>query len=440
MATSTGLAAPLLALDGLPTQLAPPDPVAWDTMAGGSVRMTAARVQPLEGTVEGLLGVADEISHLRRATPWVRAAGVEGAGLATADEVARAADALGIEVPEEVDGAAVQTLREATFQRTRDVVRALGLERSGHRVTAADVQSAATALAVPSPQGVTPQVVEAVLATGRDAVTDHLDQLVTPYAVALGLDIGRRADVADTRAVAAELGVELPDVPDEGAAERLHRAWLQTLRPYFKNIGIDPGGSVDPVDLVNLGAALGADLDSGVGPADVQDLLDTLDDPGFVPPVVGTIGGAQLHLPSRAVLLAGWHEAAGPSALAMAPTGTPATTQLPSRGRPHDPHSALDVAVVPGTQALAPVTGTVVEATPYLLYGQHADTRIVIRPDAAPEVLVAVLHVTGPLVEVGDHVDAGDPLAAHATQFPFRSQIENQTGRAPHIHIEVKAG
>lgn len=439
MATSTGLTAPLLALDGLPTQLAPPDPAAWDALSRGSVRITADRVQPVDGIAEGLLGLVDETAHLRRATPWVRAAGVDGTGLATADEVARAADALGVQVPEEVDAAAVQALRDGTFQRTRDVVRALGLERPGRPVTGADVQAAASALAVPAPQGVTPQVVETVLAAGEDAVADHLDRLVTPYATALGLDIGRRADVADTRAVAAELGVELPDVPDEDAAERLHRAWLQNLRPYFERIGINPGGSVDATDLVNLGAALGADLDSGVGPADVQDLLAALDDPAFVPPVVATVGGAQLHLPSRDVLLAGWHEAAGPSALPMTPAGTPATTQLPSRGRPHDPHSALDVAVVPGSQALAPVTGTVVEATPYLLYGEHADTRIVIRPDAAPEVLVAVLHVTGPLVEAGDHVSAGEPLADHATQFPFLSQIEDQTGRAPHIHIEVKA-
>lgn len=56
-----------------------------------------------------------------------------------------------------------------------------------------------------------------------------------------------------------------------------------------------------------------------------------------------------------------------------------------------------------------------------------------------PGLLVSVLHVTGPTVRVGSRVVAGEtPLAQHATQFPFDSQIEWLTGSAPHVHIEVR--
>lgn len=440
LATSTGLAAPLLALDGLPGAMAPPLPVPWDELGHGSVTMTVDAVQTLEQFTPSLFAArGDQDRLLRVATPWVRAAGVPGTGVATDDDLQAAGEALEVEVGQEVDRAAVLAVRQGVLQRADPAATALGLVPAGEPVAAQDVRAAARALSVPTPDGITPAVVEAVVAAGDTVVADHLDRTVGPYAAALGLDIGRRVDPADTRAVAAELGLELPDVPDVTAAEQLHHAWLQTLRPYFSTIGVHPGGQVDPVDLVALARALGADVGNSPGPAEVEDLLAALDDPQFVPPVVGHIDGVDLHLPSRNVLLSGWHEPAGPTALPMKPADTAIAVDLPTRGRPYNPHAALDVAVAPGTQAVAPVAGTVVEVTPYVLYGKHPDTRIVIRPDAAPHLGVAVLHVSGPLVGVGDHVAPGDPLASHATQFPFASQIDALTGRTPHIHIEVKA-
>lgn len=440
LVTSTGLAAPLLALDGLPWALAPPAPVPWDELSHGSVTMTVDAVQPLEQFAPALFAARGDADRLLRvATPWVRAAGVEGTGVATADELREAGAILEVEVGSSVDRPAVFAVRQGVLQRTAPVVTALGLVGAGEPVAAEDIRAAARALSVPTSGGITPAVVEDVVAAGDDVVSDHLDRTVGPYAAALGLDIGRRPGPADTRAVAAELGLELPDVPDATAAEQLHHAWLQTLRPYFSTIGIHPGDRVDPADLVALARALGADVGERPGPAEVSDLLAALDDPEFVPPVVGHIDGVKLHLPSRDVLLSGWHEPAGPTALPMKPADTAIAVDLPTRGRPYHPHAALDVAVAPGTQAVAPVAGTVVEVTPYVLYGKHPDTRIVIRPDDAPHLGVAVLHVSGPLVGVGDHVAPGDPLASHATQFPFPSQIDALTGRTPHIHIEVKA-
>ena len=440
LATSTGLAAPLLALDGLPGALAPPVPVPWDELAHGSVTMAADAVQPLERLAPGLIAAhGEEAGLLRVATPWVRAAGVEGRGVATPSQVREAGELLEVETGDAVDRAAVLAVRQGVMQRTEPVASALGLSPPGEPVSAEDVRATAQALSVPAPNGITPDVVDAVVATGDEVVADRIEQTVVPYAEALGLDVGRRPDPADTRAVAAELGLELPDVPDATAAEQLHHAWLQTLRPYFSRIGVHPGGRVDPADLVALARALGADVGETAGPAEVSVLLAALDDPAFVPPLVGHIGEAELHLPSRDVLVSGWHEAAGPTALPMEPAATGPAVELPTRGRPYDQHAALDVAVAPGTQAVAPVAGTVVEVTPYMLYGSHPDTRIVIQPDDAPHLGVAVLHVSGPLVSVGDHVAPGDPLASHATQFPFSSQIERLTGRTPHIHVEVKA-
>lgn len=436
-ATSMGLSAPIFVLDGLPSELGTPRPQAWDDLGPASVVVAAGAVRGLGDLPDPADLVGEQLATRRRATPWVRAAGVEGAGVATTSEIREAVSVLGVD-PGPTLGATVVALRHGVYEQTRDTLRALGLAPTEGPVRAGDVVAAARALRVPAPQGATPQVSEAVVAAGRDVVAAHLEQAVTPYAVALGLDVGPDPDVGDTRAVAAELGVELPDVPDVVDAERLHHAWLQSLTPAFDQLGMRHGRSVDPVDLVALARALGADVGSGVGPASVRELTPALRQLATTPPVVGTIGGARLTLPSHDVLLAGWHEAAGPSALPMSPVANDATTQLPSRARGTHPSSALDVAVAPGTRALAPVTGTVVEATPYLLYGQYPDTRIVIRPDAAPDLAVAVLHVTGAQVAVGDHVTAGAPIADHATELPFPSQIERLSGRAPHIHIEVK--
>lgn len=440
LATSTSLTAPLLALQAIPTDMALPEPTTLDELAHSSV-MTAAGVaetfDPLDPAP--LRASIDASIELRRATPWVRAAGVAGGGVATEREVAEAAVRLDVPTRSATDPATTRALREGVLQRTKPTVRALGLQANDEAVEDEDVLAAAEALGVPTPDGITPQTVEAVVAAGDEVVASRLEQTVTPYAEALGLDVGRRPDPADVRAVGAELGLELSEVPDDAEAATLHRAWLQSLRPLFDEVGLTYGKRVDPVDLVALGRVLKVDVGEGGSPADARNLAQALAARAEQPPVVGSIEGVQLHLPSRDVLLAGWHEAAGPTALPMQRGSQEVAVDLPSRGRPFHPHSALDVAVTPGTEALSPVTGTVVEVSPYVLYGKHPDTRIVIQPDDAPHLGVGVLHVTGPLVTVGQHVTAGTPLASEATQFPFASQIDRFAGRAPHIHMEVKA-
>jgi hypothetical protein len=166
--------------------------------------------------------------------------------------------------------------------------------------------------------------------------------------------------------------------------------------------------------------------------------------------------------PSPDVPLVGFHEAAAPGArpldLAAVPDADRGrgetrhpdveddldTMVLPTRARGTPSTTSIDVAVPAGRRIHAPVSGTVTSVQPYLLYGQHPDTRIVITPDGRPDLQLVVLHVTGHDVAVGDRVEAGrDVIAASATPFPFESQIDRFTideiGRAtPHVHLELR--
>ncbi len=448
-ATSTGLTAPLFVLDGLPTSLADPAGPDWDVLGQASVvaaSVTGVAVapdlpaeRPLPTAVTAI-GAADT-DLLHRATPWVRAAGVPGVGIADEEDLRRAEDELGLGLgAARVTEARVERLRRAQLHPVEDTVRALGLLTGRRTVTADDVLAAADALEVPAPSGCTPELVAAVAAAGDEVVTDHLDRVVGPYARAVGLDLGRPLRPSDTAAVAAELGLELPAVPSPDDASRLHHAWLQTLTPHFARFGLDAGGAVDPADTVALARALGADVDSGVGPAELDALLTAFDAQAAQLTPYGALGGTTLHLPSTHVVRAGWHQSSNPAALVPEDLGADRAFVLPSRGRGSHQRSAIDVAVQPGTSVLAPVSGTVVEATSYMLYGTYPDARIRIRPDDAPSTIVTVLHVTGPQVRVGDHVTVGQPIAAQATKFPFRSQIDDVVGPLPHVHIEAKSG
>lgn len=152
------------------------------------------------------------------------------------------------------------------------------------------------------------------------------------------------------------------------------------------------------------------------------------------------VGTIELLVPSRSARLIGFHQASYPTALAMGPLEgeAPSMRTLPTRGRPTPPRSAVDVAVVPGTPVIAPVTGTVEEVRSYALYGKYPDQRVEITPKVDPSKEVTVLHVSRASVARGDEVVAGEtPIAGEATQFPFESQIDRFAGPGPHVHVEV---
>lgn len=168
---------------------------------------------------------------------------------------------------------------------------------------------------------------------------------------------------------------------------------------------------------------------------------------------------------SDTTVLVGFHEAAMPGAKALAPAArldadqgrsdVPAsavdddlhTMILPTRARATGAASAMDVVIPARETVFAPVTGTVTEVDHYKLYGTHPDNRLVIVPDARPDLRVVILHVEGVKVSPGDEVTAGQTkIAVGANPFTFESQIDRfaaplmpRKGDAtPHVHVELR--
>ena len=64
--------------------------------------------------------------------------------------------------------------------------------------------------------------------------------------------------------------------------------------------------------------------------------------------------------------------------------------------------AALDVGAVPGTDVYAPVDGTIVGISDYILDGRPYGSRIDIQPSAAPSLVVSLTHLTpDPALTVG---------------------------------------
>lgn len=169
-----------------------------------------------------------------------------------------------------------------------------------------------------------------------------------------------------------------------------------------------------------------------------------------------------LALPSDQTVMVAFHEASRVGARPLAAASIPdqnhgrhpvphspvddprRTMVLPSRGRTLDAASAVDVAIPAGALVHAPVTGTVTVVEPYLLYGTYPDNRVVIVPDARPDLRLVMLHMVGMHVRPGDRVEAGHTVVADsANPFPFESQVDHFVaeafGRAtPHVHLELR--
>lgn len=168
--------------------------------------------------------------------------------------------------------------------------------------------------------------------------------------------------------------------------------------------------------------------------------------PGRSVDVVGeealtTVAGLTIMAPAAIIERVGFHQSSHPGALSMAaaqPVPVRLTT-MNSRNRGTDRRGAIDIVVEPTTTITSPVTGTVARAGGYTLYCRYSDGFVVINPDSNPNLEVKLLHIQDVSVRAGQRVEAGDPVAANATTFPFRSQIDDLTGEPswPHVHIEV---
>jgi hypothetical protein len=146
-----------------------------------------------------------------------------------------------------------------------------------------------------------------------------------------------------------------------------------------------------------------------------------------LPQVVATTGVLHLQLPvaQSAITAIGYREA-GSGALTLDPVGRQGNAGLLTRlwhrlagggdgrlvwyqlsGSAGPGTSALVVGAAPGTDVYAPVDGTVVGITDFVLSNRTYGARIDIRPQAAPSVIVSLTHLRpDPALTVGSAVVA----------------------------------
>jgi hypothetical protein len=176
---------------------------------------------------------------------------------------------------------------------------------------------------------------------------------------------------------------------------------------------------------------------------------------------IGEAMSVTLFAPAETVIGVGFHESLFDSAQEISPDGglllnaNPAKfapsdrtadgldhVVMGSRGRPTPATSSVDVVVASSSPVLSPVTGTVVQVFPYLLYCRAWDWELVIEPVGHPDARVIVLHFVGPEVEPGDRVVAGvTPVGTSWTNdSPGAQENEFFADEFPHIHIEVERG
>lgn len=160
---------------------------------------------------------------------------------------------------------------------------------------------------------------------------------------------------------------------------------------------------------------------------------------GYV--TLGLVGTIEIKIPAAVVELIGFHEASHPGSQAINAAGSGLSGMiLESRGRGTPSTSAADIVIPIGEQVRAPVTGTVVASTTYVLYCDHTDQLVYIEPDGLPGWQVRVFHVVGDLPAVGTRVVAGETkIGDGPRQLPFESQIDEFTAEPswPHVHVEV---
>jgi hypothetical protein len=147
--------------------------------------------------------------------------------------------------------------------------------------------------------------------------------------------------------------------------------------------------------------------------------------------------GITLVEPGREIAFAAYHQSLFGSAAALEPLG-PAIV-MRSRGRGTPLTSAVDVVMSAGAPVLAPVTGRVASVTPYRLYCDVPDVRIVIRPAKDRTRTVLVLHVAAVRVSRGDRVEAGRTVLGVPRDLGYHDQVDDYgaAGR-PHVHLEIE--
>lgn len=110
--------------------------------------------------------------------------------------------------------------------------------------------------------------------------------------------------------------------------------------------------------------------------------------------------------------------------------------------RTGEPDTAADIGANPGTDVYSPISGTVLQARSYMLYGKHPDWEIHIRPDGHPELDLVLIHVEDVSVQAGDRVIAGVTRIAAIRDLTTAMYLQLATytlNGGAHVHIQLNA-
>jgi hypothetical protein len=162
------------------------------------------------------------------------------------------------------------------------------------------------------------------------------------------------------------------------------------------------------------------------------------------PQVVATLGTLRLQLPvARSQVTAIGYHGAGETVLALTPIGHHGNQGFATRllhkifggggggltfysldGGSGPSTGELDVGAAPGTDVYAPVDGTIVGLTPYVLDGRSYGERIEIQPSDAPSLVVSLTNLRpDPSLTVGSSVASATSKMGTVMQL---SKVEKQ--------------
>lgn len=187
-------------------------------------------------------------------------------------------------------------------------------------------------------------------------------------------------------------------------------------------------------------------------------------------PLIAEEGGTEIHLaidPNELTAIA-FHQASGDYALhmtslvpdadmatanalkAVPPVAEDATfddgvwhgcvLRLWRSNRSGQPDSALDMGAAPGTAVWSPISGTVIEVRPYLLYEKHEDFEVHIRPSGRDDIVAVLIHVQDVKVKAGDSVKGGVTQIGAVRQMSDKINIQlggYTTNGGDHTHFQL---
>ena len=104
------------------------------------------------------------------------------------------------------------------------------------------------------------------------------------------------------------------------------------------------------------------------------------------------------------------------------------------------PDTALDMGAAPGTAVWSPISGTVIEVRPYLLYDKYEDFEIHIRPTGRDDIDAVLIHVQDVKVRVGDTVEGGITRIGSVRQMSDKMDIQlggYTANGGDHMHFQL---